>query len=249
MQALILAAGLGTRLKPLTDTKPKALIEVNGVPLIERLILKLASEGFNHIVINIHHFSDQIIDFIRGKNNFGLNILFSDETDLLRDTGGAIKLALENRLLTEPFLIHNVDIISDLNIKEFYDSFTKSRKTDPLHIASLLVKQRETKRYLLLDDRMVLRGWKNISTGEIKPASLSENEVQSLRQLAFSGIHIVSPDIKNYMVDWPERFSIIDLYLSMIGKATISGYCQDNMEIIDVGKVETLEKLENRQGL
>lgn len=268
MQAFILAAGLGTRLRPLTDTKPKALIEVGGVTLLERLIIKLKAAGFDHIVINTHHFAQQIYDFVKEKDNFGINILFSDETDLLRDTGGAIKLALDRGLLTEPFLIHNVDIISNLDLNAYYHDFLRSTNENNKYSvlteleveskASLVVKQRDTQRYLLFDDAMKLRGWENIKTNEFKPEGLrsyienlrvdtpvNEGNIPKdmpFRRFAFSGIHMISPQVATYMKGWPARFSIIDFYLSIIDRSLITGYSPEGLDIIDVGKVDEIER-------
>ena len=147
MKAMIFAAGLGSRLKPLTDTMPKALVPVAGCPMLEHVILKLKASGFTEIVINIHHFGEQIIDFLKTNNDFGLTIHISDERDRLLDTGGGIRKArlfFENS--GEPFLVHNVDILSDMNLKELYDSHMQSGS-----VATLLASRRTTSRYLLFD--------------------------------------------------------------------------------------------------
>ena len=147
MKAMIFAAGLGTRLRPLTDHTPKALVSVAGKPMLERVILRLKEAGFNDITVNIHHFGEQIIEFLRANNDFGITIHLSDERDMLLDTGGGIKKARPFLDGNEPFLVHNADILSDINLAELYRHHRESNAE-----ATLLVSQRQTSRYLLLDD-------------------------------------------------------------------------------------------------
>ena len=158
---MIFAAGLGTRLRPLTDHTPKALVSVAGKPMLERVILRLKEAGFNDITVNIHHFGEQIIEFLRANNDFGITIHLSDERDMLLDTGGGIKKARPFLDGNEPFLVHNADILSDINLAELYRHHRESNAE-----ATLLVSQRQTSRYLLLDDANRLHGWINKSTGE-----------------------------------------------------------------------------------
>lgn len=170
MQAMIFAAGLGTRLKPLTDRIPKALVRVGGEPLLKRVIFRLKDAGFTRIVVNVHHFSSQIIDYLRDNDNFGMDVRISDETDKLLETGGGIRKAWPLFDAHEPVLIHNVDILSNVDLGKFYQIETKdlteesqeaSSEEKPL-AARLLVSERKTKRYLLFDDSMRLVGWTNI---------------------------------------------------------------------------------------
>ena len=168
MKAMIFAAGLGSRLKPLTDTMPKAMVPIAGRPMLEHVILKLKAAGFTEIVINIHHFGDQILDFLKANGNFGLTIHISDERELLLDTGGGVRKArpfFENS--DEPFLIHNVDILSDVNLKELYDYHLQSGA-----VATLLASRRKTSRYLLFDMDKRLCGWINKDTEQVKPEGL-----------------------------------------------------------------------------
>ena len=160
-QAMILAAGLGTRLKPLTDTMPKALVPVGGKPLLEWNIRKLMAQGYDHFVINIHHFAQQIVDYV-GQQDYAPLVRFSDETDGLLETGGGLKKAETLFADESPILIHNVDILDNVD----YDWFARQHQSD--EDAVLLVSQRKTKRYLLFDNGMRLMGWKNIETGEVK---------------------------------------------------------------------------------
>ena len=156
---MIFAAGLGTRLKPLTDHMPKALVPVAGKPMLEHVILKLIAAGFNEIVINVHHFANQIIEFLKEKENFGITIHISDETDCLLDTGGGIKKAASFFTDGEPFLVHNVDILSNTDLKSLYDYHINSNND-----ATLLVSSRKTVRYLLFNAQQDLCGWINKDT-------------------------------------------------------------------------------------
>jgi len=163
MKAMIFAAGLGTRLKPLTDSMPKALVPIGGKPLLQHIIEKLSNAGFKEIVINVHHFPEQIIRFLRDNDNFGLHIEVSDESDKLLDTGGGIRKASAFLKGDTPFLVHNVDILSNADLGKLYDSHTRQEE-----MATLLVSQRKTSRYLLFDEQYMLKGWINDSTDEVK---------------------------------------------------------------------------------
>ena len=165
MKAMIFAAGLGTRLKPLTDHTPKALVPVNGRPMLEHVILKLKAAGCTEAVVNVHHFGQQIIDFLHAIQNFGITIHISDERNEFLDTGGVIKKASSFFSGTAPFLVHNVDILSDVDLKALYDFHLQSGND-----ATLLVSPRETSRYLLFDTNIRLCGWLNKLTGQTKPA-------------------------------------------------------------------------------
>ena len=241
MKAMIFAAGLGSRLKPLTDTMPKALVPVAGCPMLEHVILKLKASGFTEIVINIHHFGEQIIDFLKTNNDFGLTIHISDERDRLLDTGGGIRKArlfFENS--GEPFLVHNVDILSDMNLKELYDFHMQSGS-----VATLLASRRTTSRYLLFNTERKLRGWINKDTGQVKPEGFHYDE-SLYREYAFSGIHVLSPAVFRLMEAprWEGKFSIMDFYLATCGQTDYSGYLAEKLELIDIGKPETLARAE-----
>ena len=153
MKAMIFAAGMGTRLKPLTDSIPKALIPVGGIPLLEHVILKVKAAGFSDIIINVHHFHNQIIDFLQTKNNFDINIAISDERNQLLETGGGLKKAqwfLDDKA---PFLVHNVDILSNVDLKTLYEQHLQNAA-----LATLVVSQRESMRYFLFDEQHNLKG-------------------------------------------------------------------------------------------
>lgn len=236
---MIFAAGMGTRLKPLTDHVPKALLPIAGKPMLEHIILKLKAAGFNQIVINIHHFGDQILDFLAANNNFGLQIYISDERDYLLDTGGGIKKAATFLQGKEPFLVHNVDIISNVDLQNLYNSHLQ---TNPL--ATLLVSQRNTSRYLLFNKERKLCGWRNRETGEVKSYYPYFNPEQ-YDEYAFSGIHIISPEIFDWMEEWTGKFSIINFYLSICARTNLMAYPAENLRLLDIGKPETLAKAED----
>lgn len=241
MKAMIFAAGLGSRLKPLTDTMPKALVPIAGRPMLEHVILKLKASGFTEIVINIHHFGEQILDFLKENDNFGLTIHISDERDLLLDTGGGVKKArafFENS--NEPFLVHNVDILSDIDLKELYDYHLQKGGG-----ATLLASQRKTSRYLLFDTEKKLCGWINKDTGQVKPEGFQYDELL-YQEYAFSGIHVLSPAIFQWMDTplWEGKFSIMDFYLATCRQTDFFGYLSDGLHLIDIGKPETLAKAE-----
>ena len=233
-QAMIFAAGLGTRLKPLTDTMPKALVRVGGQPLLWHVIMKLKAAGYERLVVNVHHFSQQIIDYLKANGNFGLDIRISDESDGLLETGGGIKKALPLFDPESPILIHNVDILSNLDLTAL-----------PVDAPLLVVSQRQTKRYLLFDDEMRLQGWTNIETGELKgPVANGQCSMVhgQLKRLAFSGIHVMHPSLYPLFADWPERFPIMDFYLKACATHLIRGYEAPGLRLLDVGKLDTLDQ-------
>jgi NDP-sugar pyrophosphorylase family protein len=230
MQAMILAAGLGTRLKPITEELPKALVEVNGKTLLEIAIRNLIENDFRKIIINVHHFADKVKDFI-DKNTFAADIFISDESDLLLDTGGGIKFA-KKFFDDSPILIHNVDIISNLNLKEFYQYHISDDS-----VASLVVSNRKSNRYLLFNEDDILCGWQDVNKDE----KIIVREELKLNQLAFNGIHILNP----HLIDsFPNEkvFSVIKAYLKIAGTEDIHAYVSNDIKWIDVGKVDSLQK-------
>lgn len=235
MNALIFAAGLGTRLKPLTDTMPKAMVPINGKPLIQILIEKLKEIGVVEIVINVHHFADQIIDFVKRNDSFGLNIQFSDETDMLLETGGGLKKAARMFSNANPILVHNVDILSNADLVNLYD---EAKAT------TLLVSNRQTQRYLLFDDENRLVGWTNIATGQVR-TPYESLDVEKCHKYAFSGIQVFMPELLTLMEEWEGKFSIIDFYLSVCDKCNIYGRFDDELRLLDVGKLDTITAAEH----
>ena len=274
---MIFAAGLGTRLKPLTDTMPKALVRVGGEPLIKRVILNLAAAGVERIVVNVHHFAEQIIDYLKDNDNFGLDIRISDETDGLLETGGGIKKAAPLFDPADPILIHNVDILSNVDLREFYQIASQSEKGKVKSEESecesekgkveneegrgkneesncrdavdavLLVSWRKTKRYLLFNDDMKLVGWTNIETGEVR-SPYPELNPKECRMYAFAGIHALSPRLLKMMDEFPDRFGIIDFYLKACATHNIKGYVKDDLKLMDIGKLDTLAQAEEFLG-
>ena len=246
---MILAAGLGTRLKPLTDTMPKALVPVGGKPLLDIQIDKLQQAGYDRFVVNVHHFAQQIVDHVNERKE---KILISDETSELLETGGGLKKAQGLFRDDEPILIHNVDILDNVD----YEWFRRQHQDD--EDAVLLVSRRKTKRYLLFDSAMRLMGWKNIETGEVKSPFpwLREAEItiddnlqvtlhtSKLYAFAFSGIHSFSPRLFPLMDRFPDRFPIIDFYLSVCHRSRIVGLVKNDLKVLDVGKLDSLEQAE-----
>ena len=248
MKAMIFAAGLGTRLKPLTDTLPKALVPVCGVPLIEHVCRKLKSYGIDEAVVNVHHFADKIEQWVASQDI--MNISISDERTRLLETGGAVLNARRYLEGCGSFLIHNVDILSDLDISWF------ASQTKPGALATLLVSRRNSSRQLLFDPQsMTLVGWRNCLTGQVRSLYHDLDPEQCL-SLAFSGIHIMSDNILDVMekyaqthglriTDESPRFSVIDFYLWACAHHDIYGVCADDLRLIDVGKLDTLDLAED----
>ena len=262
MKAFILSAGLGTRLKPMTETIPKALVEVNGKPLLQSLIENVKKNGCTDFVVNVHHFADLVVDFLKANQNFGVNIEISDERETLLDTGGAI-LHAKKFLENEPFfLVHNVDILSDIDLDKMAKHHVKSGA-----LATLAVRDRVSSRKFLFDDGLCLRGWQNEKTGEVRHceehsdeaiqktadcfAEFIPSEVEGLamtdkeanRQLtplAFSGIHIINSEIFKH-INQHGKFSIVETYLDLAKTFDIRGFQHDNDFWLDVGKPKDLE--------
>lgn len=230
---MIFAAGMGTRLKPFTDNHPKALAQVNGVPLLERNIKYLQSYGINDFVINIHHFGGQILAFLAENDNFGANIEISNESDELLETGGGLLFArrfLENE---KTFLIMNVDILTDLNITNFINIHELKGG-----MVTLAVSDRESTRKLMFNDKMYLKGWKNLTTNK----KTVVGGIFKLRELAFSGVHCVNSEIFT-KITRTGKFSIMDEYLDLMKEDIIIGY-QHTANLIDVGKPESVAEAE-----
>ncbi|MDR1552429.1 MAG: nucleotidyltransferase family protein [Prevotellaceae bacterium] len=239
LKAMIFAAGMGTRLKPITDSLPKALVPVAGQPILEHLIKKLKRAGFTQIVINVHHFADMIIDFLNRNNNFGIDIYISDERDCLLDTGGGIKHAAKFLQGNEPFLVHNVDIVSNADLNDIYEKHCAENA-----FATLLASERKTTRCLLFNTDNKLCGWQNKLTNELKWCNL-QSAYSNCTAYAFGGIHVISSEIFNCFDNYPEIFSIIDFYLSHAQKKDIRAYVPQQLRLIDIGKQETLLQAEN----
>mgnify|MGYP000898260907 FL=1 len=230
MKAMILAAGLGSRLRPLTDTLPKALIPVGDYTLLQFAMLKLKHAGCHEIIINIHHKSDLIRQYLAKNNNFGCKIEFSDESEKLLDTGGGLKKAAWFFDDHQPFILYNCDIISSIDLAEMYDYHLKTNV-----LTTLAVRQRPTQRYLLFDPEMRLCGWKNVKTEE----TILLFSAGSYSELAFSGIHIISPELLKHFPP-EDKFSIMQTYLSLARHHNITGFRDNTDYWLDAGKPEAL---------
>lgn len=270
---MIFAAGLGTRLKPLTDNMPKALVPLAGKTLLQWQIERLKAAGITDIVVNVHHFPDMIINYLRDNNNFGCRIAVSDEREMLLETGGGLRKAKsllfgvgsrESGNSNEPILICNVDILSNIDLPTLLNAY------NPDEMGVVVVSERDTQRYLLFDEENRLCGWTNIATGEIRPASLASHlhnlqrsDLQpngrstgaadlphsDLSRLAFSGMQVLNPRIFGYMdalaQEKGEKFSLIDLYLYIAEKEILRAFVPENYRMMDVGKIAQLSEAEN----
>ena len=244
---MIFAAGLGTRLKPYTDHCPKAMVEVAGRPMIAHQLMKLREAGFTRVVINVHHYAEQIIDYVNANNGFGLDVAFSDERGQLLDTGGGIRKALPHFDTTSPILVHNVDIFSNTDLAAFYDAHMASGAD-----ASLLVSQRNTSRYLIFGADDTLVGWKNVQTGDVRtPYNTLIPTLEGLtnagtdsspyRLCAFAGIHVLSHTLVPFLESQPEVFSITTFYWQHAAQLDIRGIeAPNNFRWVDAGKPEAL---------
>jgi len=234
MKAIIFAAGLGTRLHPMTNNCPKALIKLNGKPLIWYAVTKLIDCGVTQIVVNIHHFGEQIIDYF-GKNSFGVPIVFSDERNFLLDTGGGLLKARDFLQDSSTIIAYNVDIISSVNLNEVVDHHLQYRP-----LATLVVRKRETSRYLLFDQEMQLSGWKNFETTEEK---ISTQKYYTSKPFAFSGIQVLSSEIFDLITE-TNKFSVIDMYLRLAKEHAIKGFLDQSDYWLDLGKQGQIEDAE-----
>jgi len=226
---MILAAGLGTRLKPLTDHKPKALLEWEGTPLLEHIVLKLKSAGFTSIIINVHHFAEMIMDFVKTKKDFGIHIEFSHEKEELLDTGGGIAHA-SWFFGKEPFLVYNVDISSNIDLRAMYRDHLNSGA-----IATLAVKERVTTRSLLMNREGYLKGWRDNRTGE---TILCGDEEEGMVPIAFSAIHIMDPGVFQFFPK-EKRFPLMPFYLELAKTHPVRLYRHDRDTWTDMSKLES----------
>lgn len=245
MKAMIFAAGIGSRLKPWTDSHPKALVEVGGEAMLGNVINKLKGSGVHSMVVNIHHFANQIEEYLDERHYFGIDIQTSDETERLLDTGGGLRKAAN--LLTvnnEPVILHNADILTDFPILDMVETHIKHNND-----ATLLVDHRNTSRYLLFDDDMRMRGWTNKKTAEVRPHNIT---AEAFAPLAFGGVHILSTKMiklieEQYAPDEP--FSIIDFYIKNCERCKIAGFTPEKpYKWHDIGKPESLEAARSEIG-
>jgi len=234
MKAMVLAAGLGTRLRPLTDTRPKALVEISGRTLLEITLARLREFGVSEVIVNVHHFADMVVEYLAAKQNFGMRIEVSRE-DVLLDTGGGLKKAARFFLegaRDEPFLLHNVDVISDIDLPRMVE-FHRSQQA----LATLAVQERKSSRQLLFDQNSLLCGRRFVKEGRTELA----RQVEPLYPLAFCGVHVISPLMLKQMTE-DGVFSIIETYLRLAGEGEkIVAFRADEAYWRDLGTIESLE--------
>jgi NDP-sugar pyrophosphorylase family protein len=231
MKAMIFAAGLGTRLKPFTDHHPKALAEVSGKTLLEHAIRYLQRFGIEDVIVNVHHFAEQIEAVIEENSGFGSWVTVSDEREVVLETGGGLKKAGWYFEGETDFVVMNVDVLTNLDLGKMIEAHQQSDA-----MATLAVMERNSSRQLLFDEHMILCGWTNNSTGEQRIS----REVLSLRPFAFSGVQVLSTEI--FGMPFQGKFSVIDVYLHFAKTRLIKGYDHTGNIFIDVGKPESLEK-------
>jgi NDP-sugar pyrophosphorylase family protein len=231
-KAFIPAAGLGTRLGDLSKSKPKALAEVDGIPMLELTIERLKKNGIRKFVVNVHHFGDEVIDFIKQRNNFGVDIQISDERSELLDTGGAILKAATFFDGNEPVLVHNVDVISEVDFKQLAEWHQQQNA-----LVSLCVRKRKSGRALLFNDKMFLKGWANLEKNEFKWVN---NPVEIFQSFAFSGIYLFNPDFAKKL-PYKGKFSIIDAWLKMAKTENILGFHDQSSNWFDLGTTQKIK--------
>jgi N-acetyl-alpha-D-muramate 1-phosphate uridylyltransferase len=236
MKAMILAAGLGTRLKPWTDEHPKALAPVNGKSLLQRNILYLQQYGIKEVVVNVHHFADQIIEAVEANHGWGSKIIISDETDVVLETGGGLKKAAPYFKGDEHMVLMNADILTNMQLDQMIQ---QHKETGAL--ATLAVSQRTSSRYFLFGEDSQLKGWKHEGTGEVKPAGL---DITGLHKRAFSGIHVIQQALFS-KINQTGKFSMVDVYLALCDTEHIYGFDHTGALLLDVGKPESLTKAAN----
>jgi NDP-sugar pyrophosphorylase family protein len=238
MKAMVLAAGLGTRLRPLTNDRPKALVEVGGRSLLEITLTRLRNFGIHDVIINVHHYADMVIDHVKAAGNVGMHIEFSRE-DVLLDTGGGLKKAAwflaENSTADEPFILHNVDVISTIDLQRVVQQHKESKA-----LATMAVQERKTSRYLLFDEQLQLCGRRFVKeekTEIVRPA-------QQMSELAFTGIHVISPLIFPLLTE-EGVFSIVPAYLRLAARGEkLLAFRADEYYWRDLGKPENIRQAE-----
>ena len=246
MKAMIFAAGLGTRLKPLTDNIPKALVPLAGKPLLQWQIEKLKAAGITDIVVNVHHFPDLIINYLQEHDNFGCNIQVSDEREMLLETGGGLRKAMRllgNEAKGDGILVCNVDILSNIDVPTLLQTYNSEE------MGIVVVSERKTQRYLLFDEENRLCGWTNVATGEIKgDEAIRRLGDEAIKRLAFSGLQVLNPRIFECMdavvEQKGEKFSLIDLYLNIADNEVLRAYVPEDYRMMDVGKIDQISEAE-----
>lgn len=234
LHAMLLAAGLGTRLKPWTDTHPKALAQINGKSLLKHNIEYLQQQGITEVIVNVHHFAAQIIDAIQQNNGWGSHITISDESDVVLETGGGLKKAGWFFKDAEDFVLMNVDVLTNMPLNEMIAAHQQNQS-----LATLATTNRTTSRYFLFDEQDILCGWRNVKTGEEKIV----RSAATLTQKAFSGIHVINTRLLDLMQQ-EGKFSMVDMYLGLAANHTIKSFDHSSYKFIDVGKPESVAEAE-----
>ena len=243
MKAFVVAAGLGTRLRPLTDSRPKALVEIGGEALLGHVLRKLVAAGYDDITVNAYHFADQVLDYV-AAHDFGVAVHVSDERGILDpagplETGGGI-LQARRFLEGDSFLVHNVDILSNLDLAALRAAYR------PEALGTLVVSDRKTQRYFLFNEQMRLVGWTNLATGEVR-SPFADIDPAVCRKYAFAGIYHLSPKVFSVMegLGFSKRFPVVDFFLAACKEQAIYGYVPDGLEMVDVGKLDILTLAED----
>lgn len=243
MKGMVFAAGLGTRLRPLTDSMPKALVELGGVAMLERVLLRMKECGVEEAVVNVHHFAEKVKAFLRDNGDFGMRLHVSDESALLLDTGGGVAEAARWLAGDEPVLLHNADIYTDVDLGEMARRHAASGAD-----ATLLVAPRDTSRYLLFDRNMRMHGWTDTRNGNVRPKGV---DASTLLQYAFGGVHIISPRLLEDLCAYARMndravFSITDYYIDACASMNIYGWCQPaGTNWHDIGSLDKLRRAES----
>ncbi len=239
MKAMILAAGLGTRLKPWTDKHPKALAEVNGIPLLGRNLRYLQQHGIKEVIVNVHHFSDQMVEAAKHYDGWGSKIYFSDESDEVLETGGGLVKAAHYFKGESDFVLMNVDILTNMDLSAMIQHHFVSKS-----MATLAVSNRTSSRCLLFNEQQQMVGWRNNATGEEKGPVLKMQHREGIFPMAFSGIHVLNTGIFSAIQDteFAGKFSMIDVYLDLCTKQSINMFDHSGADLIDVGKPESIEQ-------
>lgn len=240
MKAMVFAAGLGTRMRPLTNDRPKALVQIGDYTLLEIVLRRLKQYNFTDVIVNTHYFADQIADYLAAHHNFGLRITLSDERDELLDTGGGLRKAASFFDDDKPFLVHNVDVLSNINLHSLYEHHLASG-----HLATLAVMERSSSRYFLFDDKDLLCGWKNTLNQKML---ITRAHSGQLRPLAFSGIQVIHPALLRRSSK-QGVFSLTDWYLDLAANHPIGAYRADGFVWADIGKPENIQLGVNMLGL
>ncbi len=235
MKAMIYTGGLESRMQPGSSDEPRALVEINGEPLLGMLIRRLADKGFDDIIVNVHHFAGRIHEFLRNRDFGNVSVKISEETSLVLDSGGGLKKVAGFFDNNRPFLVYNLEVLSDVDLDLLYQRHTSSGA-----LATLVVRERGSTRFMLFDDDMRLCGWQNLETGE---TSVYRGSPRNMRKLAFSRIQVISPLLLS-LINERGAFSLVDIYLRLAKDHTITGYADNESIWMDLARKEGIIEAE-----